>query len=160
MRESVGKSQSMTESMISIFGSFDHRLSTLEHAMRPTQVLLLPILNPPTIIEHRYVENYFCGTTPLCVQFAQYFLERQSWCRHRRTCLRNCTCSSYWTFKCGYLRLTLSKLEPNEFECGLANRFSISLQTLPFVLLFMLYHLYNVHYFLRGFRYEDMGILM
>ena len=55
--------------MISIFGSFDHRLSTLEHAKRPTQVRLLPILNPPTIIEHWYLENYFCGTTPLCVHF-------------------------------------------------------------------------------------------
>ena len=34
--------------------------------------------------------------------------------RQRRTCLRNCTCSSfYWTFKSGCSRLTLSKLEPN-----------------------------------------------
>lgn len=38
MRDSLGKSQSMTESMISILGSFDHRLSSLETAMRPTQV--------------------------------------------------------------------------------------------------------------------------
>ena len=34
-------------------------------------------------------------------------------------------------FRSGFLRLTLSKLEPNEFECGIANRFSISLQILP-----------------------------
>jgi exocyst complex protein 7 len=38
MRESLGKSQSITDSMITILGSFDHRLSTLETAMRPTQV--------------------------------------------------------------------------------------------------------------------------
>lgn len=38
MRESLGKSQSVTETMISILGSFDNRLSSLETAMRPTQV--------------------------------------------------------------------------------------------------------------------------
>ncbi|KAH8941439.1 hypothetical protein BDL97_14G039300 [Sphagnum fallax] len=38
MRESMGKSQSITDSMISILGSFDHRLSALETSMRPTQV--------------------------------------------------------------------------------------------------------------------------
>ena len=38
MRESLGKSQTITDSMITILGSFDHRLSTLETAMRPTQV--------------------------------------------------------------------------------------------------------------------------
>lgn len=40
MRESLGKSQSVTDSMITILGSFDHRLSTLETAMRPTQVAI------------------------------------------------------------------------------------------------------------------------
>jgi hypothetical protein len=34
----LGKSQQMTETMITILGSFDNRLSTLETAMRPTQV--------------------------------------------------------------------------------------------------------------------------
>lgn len=38
MRESLGKSQTITDTMISILGSFDNRLSTLESAMRPTQV--------------------------------------------------------------------------------------------------------------------------
>eukprot|EP01018_Ginkgo_biloba_P012251 Gb_18937 [translate_table: standard] len=38
MRESLSKSRSITESMVSILGSFDHRLSALETAMRPTQV--------------------------------------------------------------------------------------------------------------------------
>lgn len=39
MRESLDKSQLITENMVSILGSFDHRLSVLETAMRPTQVL-------------------------------------------------------------------------------------------------------------------------
>ncbi|XAR53529.1 hypothetical protein NMG60_11022119 [Bertholletia excelsa] len=38
MRESLQKSQSITDTMVSILGSFDHRLSALETAMRPTQV--------------------------------------------------------------------------------------------------------------------------
>lgn len=38
MRESLTKSQTITDSMITILGSFDHRLSDLEAAMRPTQV--------------------------------------------------------------------------------------------------------------------------
>ncbi|KAM0940418.1 putative exocyst complex component Exo70, cullin repeat-like-containing domain superfamily [Dioscorea sansibarensis] len=38
LRESLQKSQSNTESMVAILGSFDHRLSALDTAMRPTQV--------------------------------------------------------------------------------------------------------------------------
>ncbi|XP_017240961.1 exocyst complex component EXO70A1 [Daucus carota subsp. sativus] len=38
MRESLEKSQNITDSMVSILGSFDHRLSALETAMRPTQI--------------------------------------------------------------------------------------------------------------------------
>ncbi|XP_074377579.1 exocyst complex component EXO70A1-like isoform X1 [Apium graveolens] len=38
MRESLEKSQTITDNMISILGSFDHRLSALETAMRPTQI--------------------------------------------------------------------------------------------------------------------------
>ncbi|XP_042440732.1 exocyst complex component EXO70A1-like [Zingiber officinale] len=38
LKESLEKSQSNTESMVAILGSFDHRLSALEAAMRPTQV--------------------------------------------------------------------------------------------------------------------------
>ncbi|CAK9150753.1 unnamed protein product [Ilex paraguariensis] len=38
MRESLQKSQSSTDNMVSILGSFDHRLSALETAMRPTQI--------------------------------------------------------------------------------------------------------------------------
>ncbi|XP_023517471.1 exocyst complex component EXO70A1-like isoform X1 [Cucurbita pepo subsp. pepo] len=38
VRESLQKSQVVTGSMVSILGSFDHRLSALETAMRPTQI--------------------------------------------------------------------------------------------------------------------------
>ncbi|CAA3025097.1 exocyst complex component EXO70A1-like [Olea europaea subsp. europaea] len=38
MRESMQKSQSVTDNMVTILGSFDHRLSALETAMRPTQL--------------------------------------------------------------------------------------------------------------------------
>ncbi|XP_021756169.1 exocyst complex component EXO70A1-like [Chenopodium quinoa] len=38
MKESLSKSQTITDNMVSILGSFDHRLSSLETAMRPTQI--------------------------------------------------------------------------------------------------------------------------
>ncbi|XP_057526138.1 exocyst complex component EXO70A1-like [Amaranthus tricolor] len=38
VRESLLKSQLITDNMVSILGSFDHRLSSLETAMRPTQI--------------------------------------------------------------------------------------------------------------------------
>ncbi|CAN6439076.1 unnamed protein product [Victoria cruziana] len=38
MRESLKQSQAVTESMVTILGSFDHRLSSLESEMRPMQV--------------------------------------------------------------------------------------------------------------------------
>ncbi|GJZ59915.1 exocyst complex component EXO70A1-like protein [Tanacetum coccineum] len=38
MRESLTKSQLITDNMVKILGSFDHRLSALETAMRPTQI--------------------------------------------------------------------------------------------------------------------------
>jgi len=38
MRESLERSQTITDDVVSILGSFDHRLSALETAMRPTQV--------------------------------------------------------------------------------------------------------------------------
>jgi hypothetical protein len=41
----LGKSQAITDSMIAILGSFDNRLSTLETAIRPTQVRCLHL--PP-----------------------------------------------------------------------------------------------------------------
>jgi len=38
MRASLERSQTITDDVVSILGSFDHRLSALETAMRPTQV--------------------------------------------------------------------------------------------------------------------------
>uniref|UniRef100_A0A5B6ZVX3 Exocyst subunit Exo70 family protein n=1 Tax=Davidia involucrata TaxID=16924 RepID=A0A5B6ZVX3_DAVIN len=38
MRESLQKSQTITDNMVTILGSFDQRLSSLETAMRPTQI--------------------------------------------------------------------------------------------------------------------------
>ncbi|KAF5737410.1 Exocyst subunit exo70 family protein A2 isoform 1 [Tripterygium wilfordii] len=38
IRDSLRKSQTITDNMVSILGSFDHRLSALETAMRPTQI--------------------------------------------------------------------------------------------------------------------------
>ncbi|KAL6130245.1 hypothetical protein ACLB2K_068626 [Fragaria x ananassa] len=38
MRKSLQKSQSITDDVVSVLGSFDHRLSALETAMRPTQI--------------------------------------------------------------------------------------------------------------------------
>ncbi|GFZ02529.1 exocyst subunit exo70 family protein A2 [Actinidia rufa] len=38
LRESLQKSQTITDNMVSILGSFDQRLSALETAMRPTQI--------------------------------------------------------------------------------------------------------------------------
>ncbi|RRT62219.1 hypothetical protein B296_00040090 [Ensete ventricosum] len=40
LRESLQRSRSNTERMVAMLGSFDHRLSALESAMRPTQVRL------------------------------------------------------------------------------------------------------------------------
>ncbi|KAK7268091.1 hypothetical protein RIF29_20777 [Crotalaria pallida] len=38
VKDSLLKSQTITDNMVSILGSFDHRLSALETAMRPTQI--------------------------------------------------------------------------------------------------------------------------
>ena len=37
LRDSLRRSQGNTDGMVAILGSFDHRLSALEAAMRPTQ---------------------------------------------------------------------------------------------------------------------------
>jgi hypothetical protein len=39
VKDSLHRSQTITDNMVSILGSFDHRLSALETAMRPTQVM-------------------------------------------------------------------------------------------------------------------------
>lgn len=47
MRESLQKSQTITDNVVTILGSFDHRLSALETAMRPTQVTHTSQSAPP-----------------------------------------------------------------------------------------------------------------
>lgn len=38
LRESLQKSQAVTDAMLNVLGSFDRRLSSLDSAMRPTKV--------------------------------------------------------------------------------------------------------------------------
>lgn len=60
MRESLQKSQSITENMVAILGSFDHRLSALETAMRPTQVPHLFKSYVLECINDFYSDTYTC----------------------------------------------------------------------------------------------------
>ncbi|CAH9135029.1 unnamed protein product [Cuscuta epithymum] len=53
MRESLHKSQTITDNMVAILGSFDHRLSALETAMRPTQAEAKILKGP-----HEDLESY------------------------------------------------------------------------------------------------------
>lgn len=55
MRDSLEKSQISTDNMVSILGSFDHRLSALDSAMRPTQVPLLILLHLRLISVNRSI---------------------------------------------------------------------------------------------------------
>ncbi|GMP87884.1 hypothetical protein CsSME_00040075 [Camellia sinensis var. sinensis] len=55
MRESLQKSQTFTDNMVTILGSFDHRLSALETAMRPTQALSLSLSLSHT---HTHTHSY------------------------------------------------------------------------------------------------------
>ncbi|KAE8778721.1 Exocyst complex component 7 [Hordeum vulgare] len=50
LRDSLHKSQGNTDGMVAILGSFDHRLSALEAAMRPTQAG--PASLPPSHSSH------------------------------------------------------------------------------------------------------------
>ncbi|KAL5149923.1 Exocyst complex component EXO70A1 [Glycine soja] len=53
VKESLHKSQTITDNMVSILGSFDHRLSALETAMRPTQAEAKILRGP-----HEDLESY------------------------------------------------------------------------------------------------------
>lgn len=57
MRESMQKTQVITDNMVTILGSFDHRLSALETAMRPTQAplsLSLLLLSNLAVVNSNY----------------------------------------------------------------------------------------------------------
>lgn len=69
MRESLHKSQSATDNMVSMLGSFDHRLSALETAMRPTQV---PIF-----------WSLICSSIPISLLFAYW---QTTFFRSKRIC--------------------------------------------------------------------------
>ncbi|CAL9067491.1 exocyst complex component EXO70A1-like [Musa acuminata AAA Group] len=64
LRESLQRSRSNTESMVAMLGSFDHRLSALESAMRPTQVRTRAIRTA-----HQNVENTLKATAVVLTHF-------------------------------------------------------------------------------------------
>ncbi|PSR98789.1 Exocyst complex component EXO70A1 like [Actinidia chinensis var. chinensis] len=70
MREYLQKSQSITDTVVSILGSFDHRLSALETAMRPTQIRTHAI--------RRAHENIDKTSKAAEVILAQFDLSRQA----------------------------------------------------------------------------------
>lgn len=70
MRESLQKSQKITDNIVSILGSFDHRLSALETAMRPTQIRTLSI--------RRAIENIDKTLKSAEVILSQFDLSRQA----------------------------------------------------------------------------------
>ncbi|XP_028115983.1 exocyst complex component EXO70A1-like [Camellia sinensis] len=72
MRESLQKSQTFTDNMVTILGSFDHRLSALETAMRPTQIRTHSI--------RRAHENIDKTLKAAEVFLAQFDLSRQVGC--------------------------------------------------------------------------------
>lgn len=66
IRDALHKSQTITDSMVAILGSFDHRLSALETAMRPTQVplslalCLFPEKPHDNVTLLQYVSKIYC----------------------------------------------------------------------------------------------------
>lgn len=61
MKDCLARSQVITDSMTSILGSFDLRLSALETAMRPTQVSLFRFTNALLLFfEIKFFEIYEC----------------------------------------------------------------------------------------------------
>lgn len=64
MRESLQKSQTVTENMVTILGSFDHRLSALKAMMRPTQVRTHSIR-----IAHENIDKVMKSCDVILVQF-------------------------------------------------------------------------------------------
>ncbi|XP_054787202.1 exocyst complex component EXO70A1-like isoform X2 [Prosopis cineraria] len=67
MRESLQKSQTITDDVVAILGSFDHRLSALETAMRPTQIRTHSIRKA-----HENIDKTLKAAEVILVQFDQY----------------------------------------------------------------------------------------
>lgn len=70
VRESLQKSQNVTENMVSILGSFDYRLSALETAMRPTQVFFYAPLLSFNNLENAFVT--LCLSVPRILRISSY----------------------------------------------------------------------------------------
>lgn len=63
VKESLHRSQTITDSMVAILGSFDHRLSALETAMRPTQVhFSLPLFSMEAFYAMLIINSSLPGT--------------------------------------------------------------------------------------------------
>lgn len=67
MRESLQKSQTITDNVVTILGSFDHRLSALETAMRPTQIRTHAIRKA-----HENIDKTLKAAEVILSQFDQY----------------------------------------------------------------------------------------
>ncbi|KAK7278734.1 hypothetical protein RJT34_23770 [Clitoria ternatea] len=66
VKDSLHKSQTITDNMVSILGSFDHRLSALETAMRPTQIKTHSIRSA-----HDNIDKAFKAADMILSQFDQ-----------------------------------------------------------------------------------------
>ncbi|RDX91492.1 Exocyst complex component EXO70A1 [Mucuna pruriens] len=67
MRESLQKSQTIADNVVTILGSFDHRLSALETAMRPTQIRTHSIRKA-----HENIDKTLKAAEVILVHFDQY----------------------------------------------------------------------------------------
>ncbi|KAI9118749.1 hypothetical protein K1719_010194 [Acacia pycnantha] len=67
MRDSLQKSQIITDEVVAIMGSFDHRLSALETAMRPIQIRTHSIRKA-----HENIDRTLKAAEVILVQFDQY----------------------------------------------------------------------------------------
>ncbi|KAL2229261.1 UNVERIFIED_CONTAM: Exocyst complex component EXO70A1 [Sesamum indicum] len=69
MKESMQKTQSITDNMAAILGSFDHRLSALETAMRPTQAFLFFQLFCDLLRAHENIDKTLKSAEGILSQF-------------------------------------------------------------------------------------------
>ncbi|RZB42794.1 Exocyst complex component EXO70A1 isoform B [Glycine soja] len=68
MRASLERSQAITDDVVSILGSFDHRLSALEAAMRPTQIRTHSIRKA-----HENIDRTLKSAEAILAHFDQYY---------------------------------------------------------------------------------------
>ncbi|XP_022637632.1 exocyst complex component EXO70A1 isoform X2 [Vigna radiata var. radiata] len=117
VKESLHKSQTITDNMVSILGSFDHRLSALETAMRPTQAEAKILRGP-----HEDLESYLGAIDQLRAN-VRFFSSKKSFksseaiVTHANTLLAKAIAKLEEEFK--HLLTNYSKpVEPDRlFEC-------------------------------------------